>query len=171
MSAVPTAPSLTPQQRKALRDQHPLYRRLSGEGVWVFLEELGLDEGQCERFMDAFFRQMDHILSCMAALNASSRLQGQIIGRPEDCCPACATSIGRYMSSGGGGAWDLLPPFGIGCPLSLRLGHPEEPPAAGSTLLPDAVKEPSILCARLAADPADGLRRFLAAVQPADTEI
>ena len=165
----PTIPALTPQQHKALRNRHPLYKRLSGEGVWVFLEELGLDEGQCERFMDAFFFQMDQILSRMAALDAHPHWQGRIAGRPEDCCPACAARIGRYVRSEDvAGARALLPPYGIGCPLSLYLAPaPDAPPSPDAALLSEAPGGHSVLCARLATNPEDGLRRFLAAMQAA----
>lgn len=158
----PSLPSLTPQRHKALRNQHPLYKRLSGEGVWVFLEELGLDASQCERFMEAFFRQMDHILSSMAALEDDPALTGQITGSPERCCAACAARIGRRLRPDAADSRAPLPPFGIGCPLSLRLAHET---ATAQPPLPAMPEAPSILCAALAADPAGGLHRFLAAVE------
>ena len=121
MATIPL-PSLSPQRHKALRNLHPLYKRLSGESVWVFLEELGLDEAQCERFMDAFFRQMDHILSCMQALEEQPQLSVRITGSAETCCARCAACTGHLLRADGDPAYiALLPPFGIGCPLDWSL--------------------------------------------------
>lgn len=156
-------PSLTPQQHKALRNQHPLYERLSGESVWVFLEELGLTEGQCEQFMEAFFRQMDHILACMAALKNQPRLQGQIVGRSGECCSPCTARIGKLVRlDETADTVPQFPPFGIGCPLSLRLVDREADQQPADSSLADAPQEHPVLCARLAADPENGLRHFLA---------
>ena len=162
-------PSLSPQRHKALRNQHPLYKRLSGESVWVFLEELGLDEAQCELFMDAFFRQMDHILYCMNALEGHPHLTGRIVSKATTCCPACAASTGLLLHPENDAAYvDRLPPFGIGCPLLLQIGEqritppPRQKPITAPTR---SEKEHSVLCASLAADPSGGLQRYLEAVQ------
>lgn len=168
MATIPL-PSLSPQRHKALRNLHPLYKRLSGESVWVFLEELGLDEAQCERFMDAFFRQMDHILSCMQALEEQPQLSVRITGSAETCCARCAACTGHLLRADGDPAYiALLPPFGIGCPLGLEL-------VDGSTALEMASPAPqpeevhSVLCAGLAADPAGGLQRYREAVRQLPT--
>lgn len=170
--STPSLPSLSPQRHKELRNRHPLYKRLSGESVWVFLEELGLDEAQCELFMDAFFRQMDHILACMDALESDPHRAMRITGNAEACCTACAACAGRrLLPDSDPGYGDLLPPFGIGCPLLLQ---PEdegtaplqqgEVPALPRAHSPHQV-EHTVLCAGLAADPRGGLQRFLDALR------
>ena len=163
-SSIPL-PSLSPQRHKALRNLHPLYKRLSGESVWGFLEDLGLDEARCELFMDAFFRQMDHILSCMEALKERPHLSGRITGNAEACCPCCAACTGRLLRPDLDPTdIDSLPPFGIGCPLWIQLEENSTAPAIG-TAIPQSKKEHSVLCVGLAADPTGGLQRFLEAVR------
>lgn len=167
----PSLPPLSPQRHKELRNRHPLYKRLSGESVWVFLEELGLDEAQCELFMDAFFRQMDHILACMDALESDPRQAARITGSAEACCTACAACTGRRLLPDSDPAYgDLLPPFGIGCPLLLQLEDAGTTPQRDDvSALPHARRplqeEHSVLCAGLAADPQGGLERFLEALR------
>lgn len=162
-------PSLSPQRHKALRNQHPLYKRLSGESVWVFLEELGLDEAQCERFMDAFFRQMDNILSCMQALEEQPQLSLRIAGRAEACCARCAACTGHLLRMDGDPSCiTLLPPFGIGCPLGLELEDGSAAPER-QTPVPQPEEGHPVLCAGLAADPAGGLQRFVEAVRQLPT--
>ena len=158
-------PSLSPQRHKALRNLHPLYKRLSGESVWVFLEELGLDEAQCERFMDAFFRQMDHILSSMQVLEEQPQLSVRIMGTAEACCAHCAACTGRLLRAAGDPSCiALLPPYGIGCPLGLELVDGSDAPEMAAPA-PQPVEDHSVLCAGLAADPAGGLQRYVEAVR------
>ena len=65
---------------------------------------------------------------------------------------------------------DLLPPFGIGCPLLLQLEDAGTTPQRDDvSALPHARRplqeEHSVLCAGLAADPQGGLERFLEALR------
>lgn len=170
--STPSLPPLSSQRHKELRNRHPLYKRLSGESVWVFLEELGLDETQCELFMDAFFRQMDHILACMDALESEPHQAARITGSAEACCTACAACTERRLLPDSDPAYgDLLPPFGIGCPLLLQLEdagttpHQDDAPPALPHAHSPLEEENSVLCAGLAADPRGGLERFLEALR------
>lgn len=162
-----TQTDLSSLRHKELRNRHPLYRRLSGEGVWLFLEELGLTEAQCEAFMEVFFQQMEAILGVMDRLETSQEYIGIIDGTPLDGCTCPCRPGGRA-------AWPEttpgfpLPPYAIGCPLRVRLEpahtaplfrQPHEADLGGK----HAAEQPSfILCPALASAPLERLPRYLA---------
>lgn len=160
-------PALSSLRSKELRNRHPLYRRLSGESVWLFLEELGLDEAECEAFMDAFFRQMEAVLREMDKLERQPDLVGMVSGQP---LPGCSCG-GRH---GCQAAWPEsrpgvpLPPYGVGCPLRVRSVSREDAPAlpaerlSAAASLPFAAASPEILCPVLAASPRTALPQYLA---------
>lgn len=159
--------ALSSQRHKELRNRHPLYRRLSGESVWLFLEELGLSETQCEAFMEVFFRQMEAVLGVMDRLETSQEYIGIIDGTPLDGC-SCPCRPGARA------AWPEttpglpLPPYAIGCPLRLRLepAHTapllRQPHEADSGGKPVSAQSSAILCPALAAAPLERLPHYLA---------
>lgn len=160
-------PALSPSRSKELRNRHPLYRRLSGESVWLFLEELGLDETQCEAFMDAFFRQMEAVLLDMDKLERQPDLVGTVSGLPLPGC-TCGGRHGCRLAWPTSGPGVPLPPYAVGCPLRVRVHSREDAPA-----LPDecvsadapwtsAAAPPEMLCPVLAASPRAALPRYLA---------
>lgn len=159
---------LSPPRSKELRNCHPLYRRLSGESVWVFLEELGLSEPQCEAFMDVFFRQMKSILSMMDVMENHPEYMGIIDGQPLDGC-TCEHRAGCRVAWPRAVPGHPLPPYAIGCPLRVRVvsgdtAHllPQEHGDVADGQASFAGQPGAMLCPVLAASPHEALSRYLA---------
>ena len=171
--------ALSPARSKDLRNRHPLYRRLSGESVWLFLEELGLDDAQCEAFMDAFFRQMAAVLSVMDRLENRSDLIGVVDGQPLSGC-SCAGRQGCRLAWPPDRPGAPLPPYGVGCPLHVRV-LPQDMAALpraqtmSNALPPEGAPARSspfadILCPELAASPHAALPHYLAQLAALGTD-
>ena len=156
---------LSPQRHKDLRGRHPLYGRLSGEAIWVFMEDLSLSPEQCDAFMAAFFHQMDELLVVMDAMEKQPDMPVRIIGGEAGMplCPACQQHCGRVLAARSPQWTRHLPPFGIGCPLSLRpLSDTDDGEAATAAPGRDATTPEGILCQCFADNPQHALSRFLA---------
>lgn len=173
---MPMHNALSADRSKELRNRHPLYRRLSGESVWLFLEELGLTEAQCEAFMEAFFQQMEATLAVMDILDRCPEYIGIIEGDPLEGCE-CAPQTGCRAGWPETGADHSLPPYAIGCPLRVRLApvgerhgalQAQELPGDGQDAAPGRSR--NMLCPALAAAPHERLACYLSLVagSPAD---
>ena len=166
---------LSPQRHKELRGRHPLYSRLSGEAIWVFLEDMGLTPEQCDAFMAAFFRQMDQVLAVMDIMDENPHVHAAITcGKysPEHVCSACRQRCEKVISSEQPEWIQSLPPFGIGCPLSLLQAGTANT-LQSSANAPCQRKHEQILCTCFAHNKQEILKYFLErwAIAPASDEI
>lgn len=163
---------LSPQRHKELRGRHPLYSRLSGEAIWVFLEDLELTPEQCDAFMAAFFRQMDQVLAVMDIMDENPHAHAAITcdSYPQEhVCSACRQHCGQAFSSEQSEWMQSLPPFGIGCPLSLQQVDTADT-LRSSAESPCQRKHEQVLCTCFSHNPQELLKLFLEcwAVTPAD---
>ncbi len=141
--------ALTPAQQKALRNRHPLYGRLSGEAVWVLLQECGLDEMGIDRFMDGLFVEMRTTIVLMDALERGAA-KGFCYEAVWPLCPACASLAGRIVFAAKTDWLRLLPPFAVGCGLRCRLVREEDASALLKKekvyTVPDEMPSCSLIC-------------------------
>ena len=114
-------------------------------------KNLGITKWAVTRAMDAMEKQPDMPV----------RIIGGEAGMP--LCPACQQHCGRVLAARSPQWTRHLPPFGIGCPLSLRplsdTDDGETPTAAPGR---DAATPEGILCQCFADNPQHALSRFLA---------
>lgn len=110
--------ALSSEESKELRNRHPLYARLSGDVVWALFEELGYDDEQCGRAMDAVIAQMHHVLAVMRRLESDPTAHFVLRGDP--ACERCAPLM-RAAFPATHPAWRrFLPPFAVGCRMSCE---------------------------------------------------
>ncbi len=113
---------------KELRAMHPLYRRLSGEVLWLFLEEQGLGPEECDSLMQHFLQEMEDNLRVMQKLLAHPE-RFLFLQLPHEhaarACPECAALHGMLLPATRPDWLNFMPPFGIGCPLKASALSPQ----------------------------------------------
>ena len=110
---------MTPVEKKALRDAHHLYRRISGAVVWGLLEECGLDDTYASAFLDAHLKEMHYILTVMDACERGDAAYFTFFVH-EPGCAWCTTYADKIVAIGDADWRNCLPPFAVGCRMSCR---------------------------------------------------
>jgi hypothetical protein len=139
---------------KKLIELHPLYRRLSGQVIWLLFEERGAPEARINAFLERYEAEKRKNLEIMAAaLDAPAKKQYTHLFlesvRTENRCGKCGECSGKAISLNRPGIEKWFPPFGLGCALRPRLLSMEEyntmgfPPLVEDTCAPPEAK---LLC-------------------------
>ena len=117
--------SLPSGKSKELRNKHALYKRMSGEVVWLLLEENGYDADFCDTFMNQVFADMHHTLNVMNELedNPAKYLAFEVA---EKACKKCACLAGKVVPATDPLWVSCLPPFGVGCKVTCKAVSYEE---------------------------------------------
>lgn len=119
--------ALDSTQSRQLRNQHPLYTKLSGDVVWLLYEERGYDAKACEQAMDAFIATMHSTLAVMHSIESGAAHHFIVQGKP--CCTQYRHLAGKIFAASGPNWREYLPPYAVGCPLTCRLLAATELPA------------------------------------------
>ncbi len=146
---------LTSEEKKRLRNIHPLYKRLSGDVVWALLQENGFDDNVAGKLMDAVLDEMHGVVAAMSAVERNPQMSLTLKAKGP-VCERCAVFHGTVLSSVNPQWIDFLPPFAVGCQMTCEVTSPHAKDESGCI---DAAQllapEYSLLCPVLCAD-ADG---------------
>ena len=113
-----------------LLDLHPLFRRLSGEIVWLMFEEHDADPDDIQAYMDDLHGLLGRTKELIEAALSGEPLMARIVAEgAAPRCAACAALVGRSIDLSRDDALKLLPPYALGCPLRAEItpaaGHAE----------------------------------------------
>lgn len=109
---------------KELIESHPLYRRLSGQVIWLMFEERGADENDIQAFLDVYETGKRKNLELMAeALNARNGYKGLMLftARNQRLCERCRNVSGAAVDLSRADIAGWFPPFGLGCAVRAGL--------------------------------------------------
>lgn len=142
-AAMPVSvPNIPPR----LLDLHPLFRRLSGEIVWLMFEEHDADPDDIQAFMDNLHSLLGRTTELIETVLAGEQLQARIVSEgAEPRCEACARLMGRAIDLDREDALTLLPPYGLGCPLRAEV-IPPGAPAATDIVQPGEAPHGELVC-------------------------
>ncbi|BBD06760.1 hypothetical protein [Desulfovibrio ferrophilus] len=122
-----------------LLDRHPLLRRLSGQIVWLMFEEHDADPDDIQAFLDRMQPVMNGSAELIEAILSGEELYARIRrdgkGVP---CEKCTAMEGKAIALHQEGAEQLLPPYGLGCPLRAEIIPPGQRPPDEDELLDPA---------------------------------
>ncbi len=130
---------LSSEEKKALRNRHPLYTRLSGDVVWALFEDLGYDPERCGEAMDAFIAEMHHTLAVMRRLETDAAAYLVLRGK---LCERCALLADQALSAANPDWRRFLPPFAVGCRITCDALDAAAVKEAGCAVLPDGEAAP-----------------------------
>ena len=127
---------------RAAFNAHPLVRRLSGEVIWLMLEEQGVPDAEIQAFMERWEKPMFTALHALDRLTAPGARGGIRILVPDAgaACARCAALDGLVVPAGHPSLAGLCPPFALDCPARAELlepGHPDFARAMERALSPD----------------------------------
>lgn len=105
-------------QSKILRNQHPLYQKLSGDVIWVLYEERGFDAEACGKALDDFIDTMHRTVAVMQALESGIAKHFVVQGAARGCAYEALT--GQIFSTDRAEWRKFLPPYAVGCSLNCR---------------------------------------------------
>jgi len=116
---------------RAAFNAHPLIRRLSGEVVWLLLEERGVPDAEIQAFMERWetptfssLRALERLL----APGAQGGLRILIRGAGNTAaCPRCAALDGLIVPAGHPSLVALCPPYAVNCPARAEFLEPGDP--------------------------------------------
>ncbi len=122
-------PAATPSSfAPATLEAHPLLRRLSGQAIWLLLEERGVGEEAIGEFLDRWNARRAEALEALdRLLDPNGAAAGMRIVVPEGACPDCAPA-GLVVPAGHPFLAALCPPYALDCPARaevLETGHPD----------------------------------------------
>lgn len=113
------ASNLSSERKKALRNSHPLYSRLSGEVVWGIFEELGYDTERCGREMDAFLAGMEEVLMVMDRVESDAAAYVTLLRHPS--CGRCEVLPDEVVPASYPEWRRFLPLFAVGCRMGCAV--------------------------------------------------
>ncbi len=109
---------------KTLLDQHPLFRRLTGQVIWTYLEELGAQAEAIDAFMDRMLALREAVLTLHQTLEEEGgALRLVLADTPTDAggfcapCAHCAALVGQAIPADSPEVIALMPPYTLGCRL------------------------------------------------------
>lgn len=137
---------------KELIESHPLYRRLSGQVIWLMFEERGARENDIQAFLDLYETGKRKNLELMAAaLDEGNEYAGLLLetARNQRLCERCRRVCGAAVDLSRADIAGWFPPFGLGCALIARLIGKDEWAAMDSRALAPAGQsppQPELIC-------------------------
>lgn len=111
---------LSSERGRELRRRHPLFSRLSGDVIWALYEDLGYDAEACGRAMDDFIARMHTVLEAVDRLEKGEARYFALENIPPGCVAALPRK-GEALCAHGVGWQQLLPPYAVGCPVTVRV--------------------------------------------------
>ncbi|WP_461209165.1 hypothetical protein [Desulfocurvus sp. DL9XJH121] len=133
---------------RRLLDLHPLFRRLSGEVIWLMFEEHDADPEAIQAFMDRLGGVLGRTTELIEAALSGEDVYARVTVREgRTPCETCARLAGRIIPLGREGAESLLPPYALGCPLGAEIVAPgADTPPPGPELLPGDAPHGRLVC-------------------------
>ncbi|MFI3270484.1 MAG: hypothetical protein R3Y11_00015 [Pseudomonadota bacterium] len=116
-------------------EQHPMFRRLSGQVIWALLEENDASQEECGLFMDTFYERFQAMVRVLArtkshpsgyiritAGKAHDILPTALPTGAEGCkgCVGCSSLAGTIYPASMPKLIEHLPPYSIGCSLGME---------------------------------------------------
>ncbi len=112
-------------------EQHPMFRRLSGQVIWGLLEENDATQEECGLFMDTFYERFQTMVGALARTASHPSGFIRITAGPAhdalsahgDACQGCAgceTLAGTIYPASMPHLIAHLPPYSIGCSLGIK---------------------------------------------------
>ena len=118
-----------------LSNAHPLFSRLSGQVLWVLMEEHGVSEADIDAFMDHAMQWRESHLTVMHDLLEHPEQYMQITidtveGLPQEqhACATCENLRGKVLPASHPDLIAMLPPYSLGCRARARMITKDELP-------------------------------------------
>lgn len=145
----PPAPdhSITPEMLKECAEQHPLFRRLTGQVVWLLFEEQGAAPENIDAFMEALLSMRKQQLEVMATLMQNPELLLRItVAEQGPPCTQCAIYDGGLLPASHPNLLLWLPPFSLGCRCRMEAVPPDALPTHAVQLAQLPLPEHMLCC-------------------------
>jgi hypothetical protein len=106
-----------------LQELHPLFRRLSGQVVWLLFEERGVPEAEIQAFSDLYEAEKRRSLELLAAALDRGDYTHLLLekARQEEICRYCASAADSVIPLDDPELPSMFPPYGLGCAIRPRL--------------------------------------------------
>lgn len=113
-------------------EQHPMFRRLSGQVIWALLEENDATQDECGLFMDSFYERFQNMVRVLARtqshpngfirITAGQAHEKLMRDAKQGCasCTACASLAGTIYPASMPQLIEHLPPYSLGCSLGIE---------------------------------------------------
>lgn len=104
---------------------HPLYRRMTGQAVWLFFEERDIPPALAQAFVDRYWDRRERVLAelarCLGLLGEtpSGFTLERVRTGPGPICPVCRDLAGKAFALEPG-FQRFFPPFSISCRIEAR---------------------------------------------------
>ncbi|MCT4536174.1 hypothetical protein [Halodesulfovibrio sp.] len=137
----------------SLSNIHPLFSRLSGQVVWLLMEENDASSEDINAFMDNVIAWRTAHLKTMRALLEDSSLYMQItvdhigdIPADQEACSRCENLAGKILPASHPSLISMLPPYSLGCRCRGKILTESELPENPDFLVPEDCPEHSFMC-------------------------
>lgn len=129
---------------KHILELHPLYRRLSGQVIWLMFEERGAPEAHIGAFLESYEAEKLRNLELMGMALDGSKFSHLLLtmAREAPACERCLKVSGRAVEIGRPDLAAWFPPYGLGCALRPELISANEYERSGAPALIDPKAKP-----------------------------
>lgn len=136
-----------------LSNLHPLFTRLSGQVIWLLMEEHDASSEDLNAFMDNVMAWRASHLQTMRSLLEDKKLYMQItvdrigdIPKDQEACKTCEKLSGKIVSASHPDLIAMLPPYSLGCRCRGKVITEEELPDSPDFLMPEDCPRHSFMC-------------------------
>lgn len=138
---------------KQLADAHPLFTRLSGQVIWLLMEENDADEADINAYMDNVMQWRESHLDTMRELLDNSEKYMTIIIDPIDgltedqhACATCEKLKGKIVPASHPDLIKMLPPYSLGCRARAKVINKNDLPEDAVMLTQEDCPKHSFMC-------------------------
>lgn len=136
-----------------LSNLHPLFTRLSGQVVWLLMEEHEASDEDLNAFMDSVMEWRTEHLKTMRALIEDRSLYLEItidhiehLADKQQACATCQKLRGKIIAASHPDFIRMLPPYSLGCRCRGKILTATELPENPEFLSPEDCPKHSFMC-------------------------
>ncbi|SIN69723.1 hypothetical protein [Halodesulfovibrio marinisediminis] len=136
-----------------LSNLHPLFTRLSGQVIWLLMEENEASPEDLNAFMDNVMAWRSNHLQTMRNLIEDKKLYMQItvdriedIPEDQEACTTCESLCGKIIPASHPDLIAMLPPYSLGCRCRGEIITESELPESPDFLTPEDCPKHSFMC-------------------------
>ena len=138
---------------KKLSDAHPLFTRLSGQVIWLLMEENDVSETDINAFMDSVMEWRESHLDAMQELQENPEKYmlitvDRIDDLPEDqhSCATCEKLNGKILPASHPDLIKMLPPYSLGCRARAKVISKKDVPQTAKEMRMEDCPKHSFMC-------------------------